>query len=85
MIQTYPLISTRRPERVLIYKKKRACYLVDSAVPVEHKVRIKESKKRDKYLDLARELKETLEHEGYGDINCSWCASNIPQRIGKGD
>ena len=31
--------------------------IMDSAVPTDHRVKIKENKKRDKYLDLARELK----------------------------
>ena len=30
-------------------------------------VKLKESEKRNKYLDLVREPKETLEHEGDGD------------------
>ena len=30
---------------------------MDFAIPVDHKEKIKKSKKRDKYLDLARELK----------------------------
>ena len=30
---------------------------MDFAVPADHKVKLKESEKRDKYLDLARELK----------------------------
>ena len=29
----------------------------DFAIPVDHRVKIKESEKRDKYLNLARELK----------------------------
>ena len=31
---------------------------MDFAVPADHKVKIKENEKRDKYLDLARELKK---------------------------
>ena len=37
-------------------KKKRTCRLVDFAVPADNRVKIKESEKRDKYLDHAREL-----------------------------
>ena len=45
------LIQARRPDLVLINKrKKKTCQLAD------HKVKIKESQKLDKYLDLAREL-----------------------------
>ena len=38
-------------------KKKRICKIVDFAVPVDHRINLKESEKKDKYLDLARELK----------------------------
>ena len=31
---------------------------MDFAVPADHKVKLKESEKRDKYLDFARELKK---------------------------
>ena len=34
------------------------------SVPVDHKVKIKESKKIDKYLDLSRELKKDVEMKG---------------------
>ena len=34
------------------------CKIVDFAVQAEHRVKLKESEKRDKYLDLARELKK---------------------------
>ena len=38
-------------------KKKRTCQLADFTILANHRVKIKESEKRDKYLDLARELK----------------------------
>ena len=31
---------------------------MDFAVPADHRVKLKESEKKDKYLDLARELKK---------------------------
>ena len=37
-------------------EKKGTCQRVDIAVPADHKVKLKESEMRDKYLDLAREL-----------------------------
>ena len=37
---------------------KRACDLKGFAIPVDHKEKIKESKMRDKFLNLARELKK---------------------------
>ena len=47
-ILTDHLISTRRPDQVIINKKIKADY----------KVKIKESEKNDKYWDLAREKKK---------------------------
>ena len=38
-------------------KKKRSCKIVDFAVPVDHRIKLKECEKKDKYLDLARELR----------------------------
>ena len=36
-------------------------------------VKLKEGEKRHTYVDLARELKKTMEHESDGYINCNWC------------
>ena len=57
-IQTDHQISTRRPDLIIINKKKRICKIVDFAVPADHRIKLKECEKRDKYLDLARELKK---------------------------
>ena len=60
--QTDHLISARRPELIIINKKKkkekRICKIVNFAVPADHRIKLKECEKRDKYLDLARELKK---------------------------
>ena len=61
-IQTDHLIPARRPDLIIINKKKkkekkRICKIVDFAVPADHRINLKESEKKDKYLDLARELK----------------------------
>ena len=39
-------------------KKKRICKIIDFAVPADHRIKLKECETRDKYLDLARELKK---------------------------
>ena len=39
-------------------QKKRTCKIVDFAVPADHRIKLKEYEKKDKYLDLARELKK---------------------------
>ena len=51
-------ISARRPDLIIINKKKRICKIVDFAVPADHRVKLKECEKKDKYLALARELKK---------------------------
>ena len=65
---------------MIVDKKKRTCRIVDFAVPVDHRVNLKESEKRDECLDLAIELKKTLEHEGDGETNCGWCSWNYPPK-----
>ena len=60
-IQADPLIPARRPDLIIIKKKKkkkRICKIVDFAVPADHRINLKESEKKDKYLVLARELKK---------------------------
>ena len=57
-IQTDHLIPARRPDLIIINKKKRTCKIVDFAVPADHRVKLKECEKTDKYLDLDRELKK---------------------------
>ena len=64
-IQTDYLIPARRPDLIIINnnkkkkkKKKRICKIVDFAVPADHRINLKECEKKDKYLDLARELKK---------------------------
>ena len=59
-IQTDHLISTRRPDLIIIIKKKkkRTCKIVNFAVSTDHRIKLKKSEKKDKYLDVARELKK---------------------------
>ena len=45
---------------------------VDFAVPADHWVKLKESENTDKYLDLARELKKTMDHESDSDTSRNW-------------
>ena len=45
---------------IIMEKKKRTCKIVDFTVPAGHCVKMRESEKKDKYLDLARELKKLL-------------------------
>ena len=55
-IQTDRLISARRPDLMIVNKKKnRTCQITDFAVSADHRVKLKENENRNKYLDLARE------------------------------
>ena len=57
-IQKDHRISARRSDLIIINSnnKKRTCRFVDFTVPADHRVKLKESEKKDKYLDLAREI-----------------------------
>ena len=60
-VQTDDQIPARRQNLIIINKKKkkkRTCKIVDFAVPAHHRIKLKESEKKDKYLVLARELKK---------------------------
>ena len=59
-VQTDHLISPRRPNLIIINKQKKKnkiCKIVDFAIPADQRIKLKECEKKDKYLDLARELK----------------------------
>ena len=60
-IQTDPLVSARRPDLIIINrkKKKKICKIVDFTVPADHRIKMNECEKRDKYLNLAKKLKKT--------------------------
>ena len=53
------------------------------AMPIYHRVKVKEGEKMDKYLNLARELKKVLEHEGDSDTNYNWSLWKSFQEPGK--
>ena len=59
-LRTDHLILARRPDLIIINKKKkkRICKIVDFTVPADHRIKLKECEKKDKYLDFARELKK---------------------------
>ena len=57
-IQTDHLISARRPDLIIIRRRRRTYRIVDFVVLADHWVKLKESEKKDKYIDLARELKK---------------------------
>ena len=82
-IHTDHLTPGWRPNLIII-KKKRSCKIVNFAVPADHRIKLKECEKKDKYLNLDRELKKTIEHEGDNYTNCNCCVWNNNWRITKG-
>ena len=55
---------------------------MDFAVPSDHRIKLKNCEKKDKYLGLARELKKKWNmNEGDNYTNCDWCFWYSYQRI----
>ena len=54
---------------------------MDFSLLEDHWVKIKESRKIEKYLGLSRELEKAVEHEGDSNINSGWCNWNGPQML----
>ena len=46
-------IQARKPEEVLINKKERSCHPMDFAIKVDDKVKTKDNKSIDEFLDIA--------------------------------
>ena len=59
-IQMDNLISARRLDLVIVNKRKRTWWIVDFAILADHRVKLNEYEKRDKYLALTIELKNIL-------------------------
>ena len=63
-IQSGHLITARRPDLIIINKKKKKkkekenLQICRFSVPADHRIKLKECEKKDKYLNLARELKK---------------------------
>ena len=64
------LISARRLNLEIVIKKQTTERIVDFAVSTDHRAKLKEGEKSDKYLDLAIELKKL------------WKMKEIPTVIG---
>ena len=56
-IQMDHLISSRRPDLIIIHKR-RGHAIVDFPVPADHRIKFLKSEKKNKFLALARELKK---------------------------
>ena len=49
-------------------QKKKIYKIVEFAVPADHRIKLKECEKNDKYVDLARELKKLWNMKVYDCI-----------------
>ena len=55
-VQTDHHIEARRPDLLIVDKEKNTCQIVDFTMPADHRFKMKEREKREKYQDLAKEL-----------------------------
>ena len=78
-MQNDPLIVAKRPDQVSI--KNDTCLLIDFDVLSNPRVKIKESKKIDKYLDFAGELKKNMEREGDSGTKSNLCIWDCLKRV----
>ena len=62
----------------------RTCKIVHFVVPADQRIKLKECEKKNKYLDLGRELKKTMEHAGDNYTNCNWCFGTVTKGLLKG-
>ena len=69
--QTDRLILARRPNQILMNKKKRTCHIVDYVVTTDYRVKVKEGKVLDYTWGYLPELKKVMEHESDCDTNQS--------------
>ena len=68
----------------LIIIKKGTWKILNIAVPADHKIKFKENEKKKKYVDLARELKKSVEREKDNYTNRDRCFWYSHQNIIKG-
>ena len=57
-IQTDHVTEARRPDLVVVDKKRRTCKIIDFAVPGDSRIEEKEKEKIEKSQDLRRELQK---------------------------
>ena len=65
-------------------QKKRTCRIVDFSVPADQKVKLKETEKKDNFLDLVRVFQKAVVQESDDYTNCNWYTWYNHRRIGKG-
>ena len=80
-IETDPIISARRPDLIIMNKKKRTCKSVDFAVPADHRLKRKKMLKEGHVPRHWLGTEKTEEHESDNNTNRNWCFWYSYQRI----
>ena len=83
-IQTDHVIEARRPDMVVIDKAKNHCQIIDFAVQYDSRVEQKELEKKEKYQDLARELKKIWNMKATVTPVVIGALGAIPKKLKKG-
>ena len=65
-------------------QEKKISKIVDFAVPADHRIKLKECEKKDKYLDLTRELRKLWNMKVTVIIIVIGALETIPKRLIKG-
>ena len=65
-------------------RNQRTYWIVKFAVQADHRMKLKVGEKKNKYLDLVKELKKIMDHESDGDTNCNKCTQDSHERFGTG-
>ena len=78
------LIPARRPDILIVNKrnKKRTYRSVDFSILADHREKNQRKRKERQVLGPCQKIEKTMEHEGGGDTNCTWCTRNNTQRLG---
>ena len=61
--------------------QQKPCWILDTTLPADHRVKLKDSENKENYMNLARELKKTEEHESDGCTNYNLWSWYSYQRI----
>ena len=83
-MQTDHVIEARRPDMVVIDKVKNHCQIIDFAVQYDSRVEQKELEKKEKYQDLARELKKIWNMKATVTPVVIGALGAIPKKLKKG-
>ena len=65
-------IELPNQDKIRTFREKETYKYLD-ILEADHKIKLKEREKKDRYLNLVSELKKNKEHEGDNYTNRDWC------------